>query len=96
MRGLPGLAAFHFEVIWKELVQALSCLWQGWKRVARAIGNFQARLLLSVFYFIVVTPFALGVKLFSDPLELRAKPNPSYWIPREPRESSLEVGRRQS
>lgn len=59
---------------WREapLVKALALLWARWKVVARRIGDFQARLLLAIFYFVVLAPFALGVKLFSDPLALRA------------------------
>ena len=48
----------------------LKTVWNGWKRVAHKIGDFQARLLLSVFYFGVLGPFALGMKLCSDPLRV--------------------------
>jgi hypothetical protein len=58
-----------------------SRLWERWKSVAHAIGNFQARLLLSIFYFLLLAPFGLGVKLFSDPLGLK-KGNLPYWHPR--------------
>src|SRR5918996_105379 len=37
-------------------------LWAGWKRFGRRVGDVQARLLLTGFYFLVVAPFALGVK----------------------------------
>ncbi|PYV27211.1 MAG: hypothetical protein DMG24_05160 [Acidobacteria bacterium] len=46
-------------------------LWQGWKRVAKKIGDLQARVLLGVFYFVLVWPFALAVKWVSDPLAIR-------------------------
>ena len=46
-------------------------LWQGWKRVAKKIGELQARVLLSVFYFVLVWPFALAVKWVSDPLAIK-------------------------
>ena len=46
-------------------------LWQGWKRIAHKIGEFQSRLILSVFYYVLFAPFALGVKLFSDPLQIK-------------------------
>ena len=42
--------------------------WEGWKRVGRRIGDFQARLLLSAFYYIVFAPFACAVRWVSDPL----------------------------
>lgn len=47
-------------------------LWEGWKRVARKIGDVQARLLLTVVYFVVVAPFALIVRWAADPLALKA------------------------
>ena len=45
-------------------------LWTGWKRFGRMIGDFQARLLLTVFYFVVLAPFALIVRSGADPLGL--------------------------
>ena len=59
---------------------ALRSLWEGWKRVARKIGNFQARIILLVFYFVVVCPFALVVRWTSDPLSLKPK-SPHGWRP---------------
>ena len=47
--------------------------WQAWKRLGRKIGDFQARVLLTVAYFIVVAPFALAVRWTADPLALKAK-----------------------
>jgi len=39
-----------------------------WKRVAKRIGDFQARAILTVFYFLVVAPFALLIRWLGDPL----------------------------
>lgn len=33
--------------------------WRRWKQTARKIGEFQARVLLSAFYFLILAPFAL-------------------------------------
>ena len=44
-----------------------------WMPIAEVIGNFMNRLVLSAFYFVIVLPFGLGVRLFSDPLKLRKK-----------------------
>jgi len=49
-------------------------LWEGWKRVAHAIGNFQARVLLTIIYAILVLPFGLAVRAFADPLRIRRRP----------------------
>ena len=37
--------------------------WNGWKRIAHRIADFQVRVLLTVFYYTLLAPFALGVKL---------------------------------
>ncbi len=52
----------------------LERVWEGWKRVAHVIGDFQARVILTVFYAVLVLPFGLLVRLFADPLELRHPP----------------------
>jgi hypothetical protein len=46
-------------------------LWEGWKRVAKRIGDVQARILLILFYFIIFAPFALAVRWGTDPLSLK-------------------------
>ena len=56
--------------------------WRRWTVIAHVIGNFQARVLLSLFYFVIVPPFALIVKLAKDPLRLRLIAAPSGWIER--------------
>ncbi len=56
-------------------------LWEWWKRVARKIGDFQARVILTIFYFIVLGPFALAVRLGSDPLAIKASA-PRGWQPK--------------
>jgi hypothetical protein len=52
--------------------------WQAWKRIAHKIGNFQARVFLTVFYFVIVLPFGLAIRIFADPL--RIKKRPTQWL----------------
>jgi hypothetical protein len=66
---------------------------QIWKRVAHAIGNFQARVLLTVFYTIVVFPFGIVVRLFSDPL--RIKHRPTHWLNHPDEDHDLRWAKRQ-
>ena len=56
-------------------------VWAWWKRTAHTIGNFQARLLLTLCYFVVVAPFALLVRSLSDPLAIKPS-TPRGWRPR--------------
>jgi len=52
----------------------LRTLWEVWKRLAKKIGNFQARVFLTLLYAIVVLPFGLMVRLFSDSLHIKSRP----------------------
>lgn len=52
--------------------------WRAWKHIAHKIGNFQARVLLTVFYALLMFPFGMAVRLFSDPL--RVKRRPTQWL----------------
>lgn len=72
---------------------ALRLLLKAWKSIAHKIANFQARLILSLFYFIAVAPFALRVKIFSDPLQLKRFRG---WIARDRTDADpLAMARRQ-
>ena len=65
----------------------LQRLWEGWKRVARKIGEFQARVIMMLFYFVILAPFAILIRWANDPLAL--KPNtPKGWVAREDRENN--------
>ena len=48
-------------------------LFEGWKRVARKIGDFQARLLLTLFYILIIGPFALVIRWRADPLGIKPR-----------------------
>lgn len=79
----------------KLQMKVVKQLWRRWLSVARKIGEFQSRVVLTIFYFTFAAPFALGVKVFSDPLRLKRGGEDSYWVVREPEECNLDKGRRQ-
>jgi hypothetical protein len=58
----------------------LTRVWHVWKRLARSVGTFQARLLLTVFYAVLVLPFGIFTRLFLDPLRLKRRP--TQWLDR--------------
>lgn len=62
----------------RKMPIALRNLWEWWKRVARKIGDFQARITLTIFYFLILGPFALAVSRWSDPLAIKAN-TPRGW-----------------
>jgi hypothetical protein len=67
--------------------------WQFWKRLGRRIGNFQARVLLTIFYGVLVLPFGLVVRLFADPL--RIKKRPDQWLDHPDQTHDLQWAKRQ-
>lgn len=71
----------------------LKRIWQAWKRLAQKIGNFQARVLLTILYAVLILPFGLAVRWFSDPL--RIKRRPPGWLDHGDIPSTMEWARRQ-
>ena len=74
---------------------ALNRVWATWRRIGQFIGDLIARLVLSLFYFTLFVPFGLGVRLFGDPLDIKAKASPSWWLARAARDLGLDDARRQ-
>jgi hypothetical protein len=74
---------------------ALRSIWARWRAIAHVIGDFQARILLSAAYFVLIAPFALGVRMFSDPLRLRAGTTPAWSERPTAREEPVAAFRRQ-
>ncbi len=67
-------------------------VWEGWKRLGRKIGDFQARVLLTLFYFVILAPFAVVVRCTADPLGLKRG---GGWHPVGREADPLERARRQ-
>ena len=74
--------------------QALVRFWTGWKEIASYIGDFQARLLLTVFYFTVAVPFAMVARLL-DPLRTHPARGTSGWTARPADRQDLKSHRQQ-
>jgi hypothetical protein len=72
--------------------QSLKILWAVWKRVAHRVGNFQARVLLTLIYAVFV-PFGLMVRCFSDPLN--TKKRPTSWLDHPQETTDLDWARHQ-
>jgi hypothetical protein len=60
--------------------EGLAKAWKAWVHLASKIANVQARIILTIFYFLALLPFGLVVRLFADPL--RTKKRPTQWIDR--------------
>lgn len=76
--------------------QHLRTAWQAWKRIAQKIAHFQSLVLFGLLYFLLVAPFAIGLKVFSDPLRIKQKSAPSWWREHPRQTLTLEDAHRQS
>jgi hypothetical protein len=75
----------------------LRAVWRKWLVVAHAIGRVNSHIIMMLVYFVFMTPFAMAVRWFADPLRLRAEPG---WQPLPvstvvPAPTLLDVARRQ-
>src|SRR5438093_4198056 len=72
----------------------LRATWERWKKIGRAVGVVQTRLLMVVFYFLVVLPLGLIMRLSGDPLRLKPAAG-SNWTPHRHEKASLDTARKQ-
>lgn len=63
--------------------RALKQIYLGWMSLALVLGLIVSTLLLTLFYYLVVTPIGLAARLFGkDFLERKFSSAPSYWLVR--------------
>jgi hypothetical protein len=58
-------------------------IWRVWKKISRWIGDQISRIVTTLMFAIVLPLFAIGVRMFSDPLELKPSAAP-HWVPLPP------------
>ncbi len=68
-------------------------VWETWKKVGRFIGDVIGRVVLTVFYFTLLLPYGVGMRLFGDPLAIRPG-RPVRWVERTTRDLTLKDARR--
>jgi hypothetical protein len=57
---------------------------KAWMRFAVALGHVNSRVLLTLMYYLVFTPYGLASRLFGrDPLRRRRGRGESYWVERK-------------
>ncbi|MBN1991311.1 MAG: hypothetical protein JW953_01300 [Anaerolineae bacterium] len=71
VRSIIGLGAIIFIGLGLFLIKDF---WHGWKSFGQFLGDWVARVALTIFYFTVLVPFGLGVRLFADPLHIKKQP----------------------
>lgn len=55
-------------------------IWEKWKKIAEKIGNFQATVIFSVLYFILIIPLGLITKIITDFLHTKDNPHWNEFI----------------
>lgn len=50
-------------------------LWEKWKHLSEKIGNFQATVLFSILYFLMVFPYGFISSRFNDYLNIKRFPS---------------------
>lgn len=57
----------------------LKFLWKKWMAFSLVFGTFMSRVILTVLYFVLLLPYGILIRLFSDPLEVKTLPKGSAW-----------------
>lgn len=50
-------------------------IWNIWKKITEKIGNFQATIIFSLLFYILITPLGIIIKLFTDFFAEKTKPS---------------------
>lgn len=97
--AILGVAPWTLTCQWAlKMANRLTILkgvWEAWKRLARRVGNLQVRVLLFVFYFVVLAPFALIVRWASDPMAIKPGSSRGWRDRPAPQEPAFDQARRQ-
>src|SRR5436853_6101927 len=78
----PGTVLITFGAVWPR---ALKYPYIAWMTMAFALGFVMSQVILTLFFFLLVTPIGLVARLFGkDFLNRKRDPQATtYWIPRE-------------
>ena len=67
--------------------------WRRFGIITSIIGDFQGRVIATLFYFTVLVPFGLGSRLSSDPLQMRGQGG--QWLGRDEVARDIDSAKRQ-
>ena len=68
--------------------------WKGWMAFVKILGNFNSRLILTLFYFLIVGLFSLLVGRWQNYLRRRS-PSDTNWLPVASKTMDLSDAKRQ-
>lgn len=62
-----------------------------WDKIGHVLGIINTYILLTLFYFVILTPLSLVMRLFGkDILKLKRNKQETYWEPAAPKTGSME------
>ena len=67
----------------------LKKIWKRWVKIAHVIGVFQSKLILTIFYFLILSPAGIIFTLFKDGLGLKKSPK-SKWVLKDKQAQTIE------
>ena len=76
-------------------MKVLKAIWNGWKKIAHRIGVFNTKLLLFLFYYFMLGPVSLLVRLFQRDMLGKQMQAGSLYEPFEAAPLDVERARRQ-
>src|SRR3990167_1953379 len=77
------------------IMKLAKLFWRKWLTFARAIGNFQGQVILTLFYWFLLLPVGVVFRIFADPLRLKKRRYRSNFQKWEHLKETLETSRRQ-
>lgn len=72
----------------------IKVLWRKWLVIGHVIGNFQAQVILSLFYFVIIFPLGVIFGFIADPLRMKKVSGTNFQKWEHPKET-LEQARKQ-
>ena len=78
------------------LKKIFSALWKGWMAFAKAIGYVQTRIILFIFYVLILGPVSIFLRLFRvNIMSIEPEKKQSFWQAKAPMDETLEGLQRQ-
>lgn len=68
--------------------------WNKWLKLAHKIGNFQAQVIFTIFYFTILFPVGISIRFFSDPLNTKNRSRHSNFTSWKHTEENLQMAQR--
>jgi hypothetical protein len=90
---IPGVSVLTIALLNLPLLRHI---YKGWMTFARAMAWFQTRLILGLFFYLMLTPLAFIMRLFGrDSMQLKRKSSDTFWDSRDSTPTEPERYRKQ-